>query len=98
MDSERNDCAIIDILEEMENVMAQATHAFCGSHNGGADEFHGLEKIQKNNPSTFKERYDHEGAQIWIQEIEKIFRVMECGAENKVLSRTHTLYKEDAYG
>ncbi|XP_050878573.1 uncharacterized protein LOC127082382 [Lathyrus oleraceus] len=31
---------------------------------------------QKNNPPTFKGRYNPEGAQTWIQKIEKIFRVM----------------------
>lgn len=46
--------------------------------NGGSGEFRGLRKFLKNNPSMFKWRDDHEGAQTWIQEIGNIFRVMAC--------------------
>lgn len=44
---------------------------------GGNDEFRHLGKFQRNNPPTFKGRYDHDGAQTWLGEIERILRVMD---------------------
>ena len=52
----------------------QATQAFQGAQNVGADEFCGLGRFQKNNSFTFKGRYDPKGAQPWIQEVEEIFK------------------------
>lgn len=43
---------------------------------------------------TFKGRYDPEGAHAWLKEIEKIFRVMICNEEKKVLFGTHMLSEE----
>ncbi|XP_050897695.1 uncharacterized protein LOC127104557 [Lathyrus oleraceus] len=74
----RNDHAIDDALESV----AQALH---GQQNQAGDKFRGLGKFQRNNPPTFKGRYDPEGAQVWLKEIEKIFRVMACTEEQKVL-------------
>ncbi|XP_058754486.1 uncharacterized protein LOC131627663 [Vicia villosa] len=50
---------------------------------GGSDEFCGVGKFQKNNLPVFKERYHPKGAQTWLQEIEKIFRVMACTNAHK---------------
>lgn len=55
-------------------------------------------KFQKNNTLTFKGRYDPRGAHTWIQEIEKIFRVMVCVDAQKVLFGSHMLSKEDDTG
>jgi len=35
-----------------------------------------LETFLRNHPPTFKGRYDPDGAQTWLKEIERIFRVM----------------------
>lgn len=43
---------------------------------------------------TFKGRYDPEGAHAWLEEIEKIFRVIAYAEEHKVLFRTHILSEE----
>lgn len=92
-----NDCVIVDGLEVMDNVMAQANAVLYANHNQncGTDEFHVLGKFKKNNPSTFKGRYDPEGAQAWILESEKIFRVMACTDAHEVLYETYMLYEED---
>lgn len=74
----------------MESV-AQALHV---QQNQTGDEFRGLGKFQRNNSSTFKGRYDLEGAQVWLREIEKIFQVMACTEEHKVLFGTHMLSEE----
>jgi len=39
----------------------------------GAVEYQGLDRFQRNNPSTFNGGYNLDGAQNWIREIEKIF-------------------------
>lgn len=56
----RNDRVIVDTLEVMAHVMGQAIAAMQAHHNqhGVVDEFRGLRKFQRNNPSTFKGRYD----------------------------------------
>ncbi|XP_050918794.1 uncharacterized protein LOC127136255 [Lathyrus oleraceus] len=42
-----------------------------------------MDMFHKNKPPTFKGRYDPEGAQVWLQEIEKIFQVMACADAQK---------------
>lgn len=58
----RNDRTIVDALESV----AQALH---WKQNQVDDEFCDVGKFQKNNPSTFKDRYDPEGAHAWLKEI-----------------------------
>lgn len=67
----RNKWVIIDALEAM-------AHALQGQQNQAGDEFWGLGKFQRNNPLTFKGRYDLVGVQAWLKEVEKIFQVMAC--------------------
>ena len=55
--------------------MAQALQAQ-QNQQGASDGFHELGKFQRNNPPTFKGIYDPEGAQVQLQDIEKIFGVM----------------------
>lgn len=62
----RNYRAIVGALEAM-------TQALQDQENQAGDEFHILGKFQRNNLSTFKGRYDLEGAQTWLREIEKIW-------------------------
>jgi len=68
----RNDAAIAAALE----AVAQAV----GQPNGAASDnsVRMLETFLRNHPPTFKGRYDPDGAQNWLKEIERIFRVMEC--------------------
>ena len=82
-----NDRAIAEALA----AMAQAMQA---QQNPPVDEFKNLGRFLKNNPPTFKGRYDPDGAQIWLKEIEKIFRVMTCTEAQKVQFGTHMLSEE----
>jgi len=52
----------------------------------------------RNNPPTFKGRYDPDGAQNWLQGIERIFRAMVSTNEQKVRQATHMLAEEAEFG
>jgi hypothetical protein len=51
----------------------------------------GLSDFQKNNPPTFKGGYNPDGAELWIQKLEKIFFAMNCTDEQKVTYAVYTL-------
>ena len=68
----RNDAAIATALEAMAQAMQQQPNA--GGNNGS----HILETFQRNHPPTFKGKYEPDEAQIWLKEIERIFRLMDC--------------------
>lgn len=55
----------------------QENQAWQNQH-GVVDEFRGLGMFQRNNLSTFKGRYDLEGTQSLLNDIEKIFQVIAC--------------------
>ncbi|MCI36886.1 cellular nucleic acid-binding protein, partial [Trifolium medium] len=52
--------------------------------NQGNTEENRLDKFLRNNPPTFKGMYDPEGAQDWLQGVERIFRAMVCTDAQKV--------------
>ena len=89
----RNDRAIADALQALAQAMGNQNRGDIG----GPDEYQGLDRFQRNNPSTFNGGYNPDGAQKWIQEIEKIFRVMACPEEQKVPFGTYTLVEEAEY-
>ncbi len=61
----RNDAAIAAALE----AVGQQPNA-----NAGANaEVRMLETFLRNHPPTFKGRYDPDGAQTWLKEIERVF-------------------------
>ena len=66
----RNDATIADALQAMAQVVEQQPSV------GGNDGVRMLETFLKNHPTTFKGRYDPDGAQTWLKDVEKIFRVM----------------------
>src|SRR4051812_114961 len=66
-----------------------------GNANGaviGADRQ--LNSFQRNNPPLFKGTHDPDGAQKWLKEIERIFRVIDCAENLKVRYGTHMLSEE----
>lgn len=83
----RIDHAIAEALESM----AQGLQ---GQQNQVGDEVSGLGKFQRNDLRTFNDGYDSKGDQVWLREIKKIFLVMACTEEQKVLFRTHMLCEE----
>ena len=50
--------------------------------------------FERRNPPRFKGDFDRKGAQHWIREIEKIFRVVQCEEAEKVVFATYTLAEE----
>jgi len=56
-----------------------------------------LDSFQRNNPPSFNGGYNPDGAQNWIREIEKNFRVMACPKGQKVAFGTYTLVEEVEY-
>jgi len=86
----RNDAAIVAALEVVAQVVGQQPNA-----NAGANaEVRMLETFLRNHPPTFKGRYDPDGAQTWLKEIERVFWVMQCTEVQKVRFGTHMLAEE----
>ncbi|MCI85707.1 putative Ty3/Gypsy retrotransposon polyprotein, partial [Trifolium medium] len=54
------------------------------ARRGGEDELR-LEKFMNNKQPIFKGGYDLDGAQRWIEGIERIFGAMRCLDEHRVL-------------
>jgi len=69
----RNDAAIAVALEAVAQAVGQQPNASVGN-----DGVRLLQTFLRNHPPTFKGRYDPDGAQKWLKEIERIFRVMQC--------------------
>jgi len=76
----RNDAALAAALQ----VVAQAVGQQPNANAGVKAETRMLETFMRNHPPTFKGRYDLDGAQTWLKEIERIFRVMQCTEVQKV--------------
>lgn len=75
-------------------VIAAVAQAVGQQPNVGAGanaEVRMLETFLRNHPPTFKGRYDPDGAQKWLKEVERIFRVMQCSEVQKVRFGTHML-------
>lgn len=72
----RNDVVISNVMTVMTQALAQAIVAMQGhqNHQGEADELH-WNRFMWNNPPSFKGRYDPEGAYVWLQSIERSFRL-----------------------
>src|ERR1044072_3115956 len=84
----RIDDAIVEALGMLAGVLR-------GNQQGaaiGADRQ--LGNFQRNNPPLFKGTHDPEGAQKWLKEIERIFRVIDCAEGLKVRYGTHMLAEE----
>ncbi|XP_058761999.1 uncharacterized protein LOC131635393 [Vicia villosa] len=85
----RNDAAIAAALEVVAQSMQNQPNA------GRNDESRSLSTFQRENLPTFRGKYDPDGAQEWLKEIERIFRVMDFSTAQKVLHGTHMLAGED---
>jgi len=85
----RNDVALAAALQAMAQAVGQQNNV------GGANEgVRMLETFFRNHPPTFKGRYDLDGAQTWLKEVERIFRVMQCNDVQMVRFGTHMLAEE----
>jgi len=86
----RNDVVIAAALEAVAQAVGQQPNA----NAGAIAEVRMLETFLRNHPPTFKGRYDPNGAQTWLKEIERVFRVMQCTEVQKVRFGTHILAEE----
>ena len=78
----RSDVALVAALEAMVHAMENQQNA---DGNAGSRSF---ATFQRENPPTFKGKYDPDGALKWLKEIERIFRVMDYTPAQKVLYGT----------
>ncbi|KEH16748.1 Ty3/Gypsy polyprotein/retrotransposon, putative [Medicago truncatula] len=84
----RNDAAIAAALEAVAQAVGQQPNA------GGNNGVRMLETFLRNQSPTLKGRYDPDGAQTWLKEVERIFRVMQCSEVQMVRFGTHMLAEE----
>ncbi|XP_058788081.1 uncharacterized protein LOC131662331 [Vicia villosa] len=84
----RNDEALDEALGMLAGVLGE------NLNGAGIDDNRKLGDFQRNNPPLFKGTYDLEGAQKWLKEIERIFRVIDCAKNLKVRCGTHMLAEE----
>ncbi|KAI5433307.1 hypothetical protein KIW84_020548 [Lathyrus oleraceus] len=68
----RDDAAIAEALGMLAGVLGGNPNVV------GLGAARQLSEFQKNIPPMFKGAYDPDGAQKWLKEIERIFRVTEC--------------------
>jgi hypothetical protein len=94
----RDDAAIAQALAAMAQVLAQANEQAAVGHRDLREaEERRLDRFLRNNSPTFKGRYDPEGAQTWVQNIEKTFCAMVTSEDQKVRLATHILAEEAEY-
>jgi len=86
----RNNAAIAAALQVVPQAVGQQPNAGAGCNDG----VHMLETFLRNYSPTFKGRYDPDGAQTWLKEVERIFRVMECPEPQMMYFGTHMLAEE----
>ena len=84
----RNDAAMAAAMQAMAQAVQNLPNA--GENDGSRS----LATFQRENPPTFKGKYDPDGALDWLKEIERIFRVMDCTPAQKVRYGTHMLALE----
>nr|XP_012575570.1 uncharacterized protein LOC101499246 [Cicer arietinum] len=75
-------------------VAAQATIYSGGQGNVQINEFMVMDRFHKANPQSFEGHYNPDGAQKWLQEVEKLFRGVACSEGHIVHLRTFMLTKE----
>lgn len=84
----RSDAAMADALQAMAQAVQNLPHADVDIESKNLDRF------QSNKPPVFLGTHNPDGAQEWLMKIEKIFRLMTCSDEQKVVLATHMLEKE----
>ncbi|KAK7264749.1 hypothetical protein RJT34_32359 [Clitoria ternatea] len=80
---------------DLAGVVERLINAMGAREGQGNDALRRLDLFEKRNPPRFKGGYNPDGAQIWIREIEKIFRALQCNEADKVVFATYAL-SEDA--
>nr|XP_004490766.1 uncharacterized protein LOC101508821 [Cicer arietinum] len=78
-------------------IVAQATAYTGGQGNVQINEFMVMSRFHKANPPSFEGHYNPDGAQKWLQEVEKIFIWVACFEGQKVHLGTFMLTEEAEY-
>ncbi|XP_027922885.1 uncharacterized protein LOC114180793 [Vigna unguiculata] len=73
-----------ELTEAMQAIRDMAAALMRNQRPEGNPESQGLAEFRRNKPPQFSGGYDPEKAELWIKEMEKIFRVMKCANNQKV--------------
>jgi len=96
--SGRNDDAIAAALSAVAQALAQNQgNGGHGQEDQGEAEERRLDRFTRNKPSTFKGRFNPEGALTWMEGMERIFRAIVTNDDQKVRLATHMLVEEAEY-
>jgi hypothetical protein len=94
--------AMADAITMMANALAQETASRTAERlaqenlRGNEDETR-LERFLKNNPQAFNGGHNPDGAQKWLENMEKIFGAMRCLEAQKVTLGTYMLQEDANY-
>ncbi|WJX89958.1 hypothetical protein P8452_71908 [Trifolium repens] len=94
--------AMADAIAMMANVLTQDAAARVAervaqeNRMGNEDEMR-LERFLRNNPKDFKGGHDPEGAQKWLEAMERIFGAMRCSEVQKVTLGSYMLHEDASY-
>ncbi|KAK2382792.1 cleavage and polyadenylation specificity factor subunit [Trifolium repens] len=94
--------AMADAITMMANGLAQETAARTTERvaqenlRGNEDDLR-LERVLKNNPQAFNGGHNPDGAQKWLEGMEKIFGAMRCSETQKVTLGTYMLHEDANY-
>ncbi|XP_073224802.1 uncharacterized protein [Cicer arietinum] len=80
--------------QAVAQAVAQATSYNGGQGNVQINEFMVMGRFHKASPPSFEGHYNPNGAQKWLQEVDKIFRGMACPEGQKVHLGTFMLTEE----
>lgn len=103
MESQPQLNGLADILGTIKDMAAATTQAInklserSTTKDDGVPEFNGLPEFRKANPPKFHGGYGPEAAELWLKEIEKIFRTMRCTNNQKLTFATYVLEGEAEY-
>ena len=72
-----------ELTEAMQSIRDMVAAIMRNQRHEGNPESQGLAESRRNKPPQFSRGYDPEKAELWIKEMEKIFRVMNCADNQK---------------
>jgi len=85
------------LIEAIQAIRDMAAALMRNQRPEGNPESQGLTEFRRNKPPQFSGGYDPEKAELWIKEMEKIFRVMNCVDNQKVNYAVFMLIGEVEY-
>ena len=86
-----------ELTEAMQAIRDMAAALMRNQRLEGNPESQGLAEFRRNKPPQFSGGYDPEKVELWIKEMVKIFRVMNCADNQKVNYAVFMLIGEAEY-